>query len=161
MKLSSQLITLFGYPTEGTNVNNHKFDNIKGEPSAENKRALVDGMLAYHASHGHPRKTDIYSIFIKDDNNKPIAGVIVSFLWNGMHIDSLWVEESQRNKGLGRKLMELTEAEGVKRGSSVAYTDTFTWQAPEFYKKLGYVQYGVIDNFPEGNSLYYFSKKLR
>lgn len=102
----------------------------------------------------------IYSIFIKDTHHKPIGGVIVSFLWNGMHIDSLWVDAGYRNRGLGRKLMAMAETEAVKRGSTVAYTDTFTCQAPEFYKKLGYQQYGVIQDFPEGNCLYYLSKKL-
>lgn len=35
----------------------------------------------------------------------------------------------------------MAEKEGGKRGCTIAYTDTFTWQAPEFYKKLGYKEY--------------------
>ena len=56
--------------------------------------------------------------------------------------------------------MQKAEVEGVKRGCTFAYTDTFSWQAPEFYKKLGYVEYGKIKDFPIGNSLTYVYKKL-
>jgi ribosomal protein S18 acetylase RimI-like enzyme len=136
------------------------FEVANSEPNAENKQALVDGLLTYHKNHGHPRKTDVFSIFIKGSNNEPIGGIMVSFLWNGMHIDSLWVDEKYRKKGLGSKLMHMVEAEGIKRGSTVSYTDTFSWQAPEFYAKLGYSKYGEIKNFPKGNSLIYFKKDL-
>ncbi|MDO8608933.1 MAG: hypothetical protein Q7R95_00130 [bacterium] len=35
-----------------------------------------------------------------------------------------------------------------------------SWQAHGFYEKMGYKKYGKLDNFPEGNSLTYFDKKL-
>lgn len=102
----------------------------EGEPNPEDKKALVNGLLSYHASKGHPRKTEVYNIFLKDSNEKVVGGIIVSFLWNGMHIDSLWVDEELRGQGWGQKLMEEVEKEAVKRGCTIAYTDTFTWQAP-------------------------------
>jgi len=55
---------------------------------------------------------------------------------------------------------ENVEEEAIKRGCTIAYTNTFPWQAPEFYKKLGYKLYGKLDDFPEGSSLGYFSKRL-
>lgn len=138
-----------------------RFEISNGEPPETDKQVLSAGMLAYHASQGHPRKTDVYSIFLKDEANTVVGGVIVSFLWNGMAINSLWVDETLRGQGWGRKLMDMAEKEGIKRGCTVAYTDTFTWQAPGFYKKLGYSEYGKIDNFPPGNSLTYFKKGLK
>lgn len=131
-----------------------------GEPDVEDKKALANGLLSHHESQGHERKTDIFSIFLRDKNDKPLGGIILSFLWNGMHIDSLWVDESLRGQGWGQKLMEEAEKEGRKKGCTIAFTDTFTWQAPEFYKKLGYTEYGKLENYPLGNSLTYFSKNL-
>ena len=97
---------------------------------------------------------------MKDENKKVLGTVIVTFLWNGMEINSLWVDESIRKRGWGRKLMQAVEEEAIKRGCTIAYTNTFPWQAPEFYKKLGYKLYGKLDDFPEGSSLGYFSKRL-
>lgn len=141
-------------------MRNLRFVAKDGELDPEDKKALVNGLLSHHESQGHKRKTDIYSIFLKGANNKPLGGIIVSFLWNGMHIDSLWVDEPIRDQGWGQKLMEAAEKQAVKKGCTIAYTDTFTWQAPEFYKKLGYTEYGKLEGFPEGNSLTYFFKKL-
>jgi ribosomal protein S18 acetylase RimI-like enzyme len=131
-----------------------------GEPDPEDKKALVNGLLSHHEAQGHKRKTEVFSIFLKDENNKMLGGIMLSFLWGGMHIDSLWVDESARDQGWGKKLVEQAEREGRKRGCTIAYTDTFTWQAPEFYKKLGYLEYGKLEDFPDGNSLTYFFKKL-
>lgn len=137
-----------------------KIEKINGAPNAEDKQVMVNGMLAHHTNMGHPRKTDTYSILLKDKESEVKGTIIVSFLWNGMHIDSLWVDESIRNLGWGGKLMKMVEDEAIKRHCTIAYTDTFTWQAPQFYEKLGYHIYGKLENFPEGNSLSYYAKKL-
>lgn len=138
-----------------------KIETINGEPSPEDKKVMTAGMLVYHASKGYPRKTDSYSVVIKNKEAELKAVVMVSFLWNGMHIDSLWVDESVRGQNLGTKLMNMVEEEGINRGSTVSYTDTFTYQAPEFYEKLGYKLYGKLENFPENCSLNYYCKSLK
>jgi ribosomal protein S18 acetylase RimI-like enzyme len=137
-----------------------KFVARDGEPNPEDKQVMVDGLLAHHAKNGHPRKSETFSIFLKDQNEKVLGEVIVTFLWNGMAINSLWVDESIRKQGWGRKLMEAVEKEGKVHGCTVAYTDTFPWQAPGFYEKLGYSLYGKLDDFPKGFALSYYSKKL-
>ncbi len=133
----------------------------EGEPNPEDKKVIVDGLLENHASSGHPREPkEIFSILLKNNDGKLIGGVIASILWNGMEIDSLWIEKSLRGKGEGGKLIEAAEKEGLKRGCTISYTNTFSWQAPEFYEKMGYSLYGKLDGFPEGNSLSYYFKKL-
>lgn len=133
-------------------------ETISGEPNPQDKQLMSEGMLKHHASQGHPRKTNTFSILLKDSNGILKGVVVASILWNGMHIDTLWVDVTIRNQKWGSKLMKLVEKEGRSRGATVAYTDTFTWQAPGFYEKMGYSLYGKIDNFPPGNSLSYFSK---
>ena len=137
------------------------FSTTTEDLAPDDKKIMVDGMLAYHASKGHPRKADQYSVLIKNGDDKKLIGIVmVTFLWNGMQIGTLWVDETMRGQGLGKKLMEMAEAEGRKRGATFSYTDTFTWQAPGFYQKLGYKPYGKLDNFPKGHSLTYYYKNL-
>lgn len=138
-----------------------KLETINGKPNIEDQKVMIDGLLAYHASKGHPRNTENYSVILKDKNSKIRGMIIVSILWNGMHIDSLWVDEQVRNQDWGSKLMEMVEVEAIRRGCTISYTDTFTWQAPSFYEKLGYKLYGKLENFPKGNSLSYYSKNLK
>ena len=137
-----------------------KFITKEGDPDPKDFKALSSGLLAYHESKGHRRTWKTFSIFLKDNNNKPHAGIIATCTWNGMHIDSLWVDESIRGKEYGSTLMKMAENEGKKRGCTIAYTDTFSWQAGGFYEKLGYTVYGKLDGFPEDNSLTYYRKNL-
>jgi ribosomal protein S18 acetylase RimI-like enzyme len=141
-------------------MNDLQFETIEGEPNETDMQVLVDGMLSYHASKGHPRKVDTYSVTIKNDEGILVGCVMVSFLWNGMEIGSLWVDESMRGQGLGQKLMTMAEDEGRKRGATFAYTNTFTWQALGFYEKLGYSLYGKLEDFPADNQLSYYRKNL-
>jgi hypothetical protein len=38
--------------------------------------------------------------------------------------------------------------------------DTFGFQAPEFYRKLGYREFGRLDDFPAGHSRSWLTKAL-
>ena len=141
-------------------MTNLKFVTTDGDPNPQDKGLLVAGLLSHHSKNGHVRQTDTFSIFLKNDQDISVGGVILTILWGGLEISSLWVDESLRGQGWGKKLMAAAETEGIKRGCHVAYTNTFSWQAPEFYQKLGYTLFGKIDNFPKGCTLSYFQKKL-
>lgn len=139
---------------------NINFEITVGRPKFKDYKVLSDGMLLHHDKQGHRRVSEIVNIFLKDNHKKVRGGIIVTILWNGMEINSLWVEESLRKQGWGRKLVAAAEKEGKIRGCTIAYTNTFTWQAPDFYQKLGYKPFGKLDNFPPGNTLTYLYKKL-
>ena len=47
-----------------------------------------------------------------------------------------------------------------KRGVRNAYVDTFSFQAPEFYRKLGYREFGRLDDFPTGHRRSWLTKAL-
>jgi len=80
--------------------------------------------------------------------------------WNWLYINLMWLPEDLRGQGYGRQLLEMTEDEGRKRGAKYAYLDTFSFQAPEFYKKLGYQNFGKLEDFPPGHTRYFLMKSL-
>lgn len=133
---------------------------VVGSLSLGDKQILVDGMLDHHKFSGHIRKTDEHTILLKDAAGKVMGGIMPSFLWNDMRVETLWVDPDVRGQNWGQKLLFVGEAEGRKRGCTFSYTDSFTYQAPEFYKKQGYVEYGKLNDFPHGESLIYLKKEL-
>ena len=143
-----------------SNRRDSELELIEGNPSESIMSEISRGLLSHHAKSGHPRAEEVFHIVHRDEADAVRGGVVCSLLWGRMYIRSLWVDESLRGKGIGRKLMEMAEAEALKRGCTHAHTDTFSWQAPEFYKALGYEVYGVLENYPEGCSLTYVTKKL-
>lgn len=64
------------------------FTEINGELDPVDKETMVQGMLRHHVKKGHPRKTETYSVTLKNEQNKLLGCITVSFLYNGMHIDS-------------------------------------------------------------------------
>ena len=45
--------------------------------------------------------------------------------------------------------MAAAEGRAVERGCHSAWVDTFTFQAPGFYRKLGYAPFGELDYPPD------------
>ena len=89
-----------------------------------------------------------------------LAGAECASAWDWMHIKLLWVEESDRRKGYGSKLLKLIENEALKRKCYGIHLDTFSFQAKDFYLKSGFRIFGEIDNHPQGHKRYYLSKNL-
>jgi GNAT superfamily N-acetyltransferase len=100
------------------------------------------------------------AIFLRDSSGQTIAG-LYAYTWGGcLDIKLLWVSEGIRGRGLGAKLMDAAEQEAVARGCHVAMLDTHSFQAPEFYKKLGYDEIGVLDGYPLRHKKYFLKKTL-
>jgi ribosomal protein S18 acetylase RimI-like enzyme len=70
------------------------------------------------------------------------------------------VADEFRGKGYGSKVMQAAEKEARRRGVKNVYLDSFSFQAPGFYKKLGYREFGKLKNFPAGHSRSWLTKAL-
>ena len=78
-----------------------------------------------------------------------------------MHIDLLFVDENHRHQGLGRYLVEKVEREAKRLGAGMAQTDTFDFQAKDFYLEQGYEVFGEIENSHRpGHKWFYLKKTL-
>ena len=52
------------------------------------------------------------------------------------------------------------EAEARARDGTLVYLDTFTFQAPDFYRRLGYTVATTIEGFPDGIIKFLMTKRL-
>ena len=91
---------------------------------------------------------------------KIVGGVIGATYWDWLYVNLMWVREDLRGRGFGRQLLEKAETEARQRGAKRAYLDTFSFQAPAFYKKLGYEEFGRLEDFPAGHTRYFLVKTL-
>jgi GNAT superfamily N-acetyltransferase len=73
----------------------------------------------------------------------------------------LWVDDEHRRRGIGRRLMEATELEAVRRGCTLIYLDTFSFQAPGFYERLGFEIVAEFRGFPHGVCRFMLRKLVR
>ena len=99
--------------------------------------------------------------FIRDIEDKIIGGIRGSFNNSGwLYINAIWVDKEIRNKGYGTLLIQSIEKEAKAKGGTNSYLHTFSSQAPEFYKKLGYEVFAELENFHQEFSKIFLRKKL-
>ncbi len=94
------------------------------------------------------------------ENGRLQGGLIGHTHWGWLYIKLLWVAPQQRGSGLGRQLLLAAESEARQRGCHAAFVNTYSFQAPTFYQKLGYTIWGQLDNYPAGHQRIYLQKKL-
>lgn len=98
--------------------------------------------------------------FLRDDAGALVAG-ISGFTWGGYaKVEYLWIAESHRRAGLGRRLLGAAEDEARARGCALLVLDTHDFQAPGFYAKLGYEPCGRVEDIPRGSGQTWFKKSL-
>ena len=94
-----------------------------------------------------------------EENSQYKAGISFECYWGIMHINFLWVDKSLRGKGIGEALLVMVEKIAIEKECSIIHLETFTFQAPDFYKKYGFEEFGRLENIPEENSALHFMKK--
>jgi GNAT superfamily N-acetyltransferase len=97
---------------------------------------------------------------LRSPGEEIVGGVIGATYWDWLHVDLMWIKEEFRGRGYGHRLLMLAEEEARKRGAKNAYLDTFSFQAPDFYKQHGYRVFGELADFPTAHQRYFLTKEL-
>lgn len=133
---------------------------VSGAPSDQLIEVLGTGLTAHAAS------------FVDEPGFRPLtvvaqspagelAGAITGRVnWNWLHVSLLWVRAESRGQGLGALLLGRIEHEARKLGCERAHLDTFSYQAPEFYRTHGYREFARLADYPPGHTRLFLSKAL-
>jgi len=122
--------------------------------------AIGGGINSFNEEQAGAENAKRICFVIYDAEEKIAGGVIALTYWDWLYIDLMWLRADLRRHGYGSRLLALAEEEARKRGAKHAYLDTFSFQAPEFYKKQGYQVFGELKEFPKGHQRYFFTKEL-
>jgi ribosomal protein S18 acetylase RimI-like enzyme len=84
-------------------------------------------------------------VFARDADGSIIGGLLADTYWQYLEIHKLWVSEAHRKAGHASRLINAAGAEARRRGCEHAFLDTFSFQALGFYQKLGYSEFGRLE----------------
>src|SRR5262245_13158052 len=96
----------------------------------------------------------------KDESDNLVGGFRGEVFFHWLFVNVLFVEEPERRKGLGSRLLADGEARAREKGALHARLETFEWQAPGFYLKNGYRELWKVPNYFRGFSLSLMVKDL-
>lgn len=118
------------------------------------------GLSVYNEKKGGESNGQLLCFVLQAPDSEVVGGVIGETHWDWLYVNLMWIREDLRGKGYGHRLLTMAEGEARKRGARNAYLDTFSFQAPDFYKKHGYQVFGELKDFPAGHQRYYLTKEL-
>jgi GNAT superfamily N-acetyltransferase len=101
-----------------------------------------------------------FCFLVYGPNQEIAGGLIGETYWTWLYINILWLKDDLRGHGYGHRLLNMAEEEGRQRGAKNVYLDTFSFQAPDFYKQHGYHVFGELHDFPPGHQRYFLTKQL-
>jgi len=134
---------------------------VERSNSAAVSRELWRGLVRFNREQAGPLKYSRSVISVRGRKGRVLGGLILQSYWQESYIEMLWLSASARGKGLGSRLLKEAERHARRRGSRLIHLNTYSFQAPGFYEKLGYRRFGGISGSPQGKSRHFYVKRLR
>lgn len=136
----------------------------------ENMRAAnqteVDFLMGQLDSYNHSQKPYLREesqllSYVIEAEGRPVAGIVGYALpYQIGYLDTLFVQQEYRGKGLGTRLLEQLEQAMVQQGISLIQLATYDFQAPDFYQKHGYRVFGHLVYPQAGVEEYFLVKEI-
>ena len=133
---------------------------IEDEPRREDVALLDERLYEFNAAATGVDDGRWLAIFVRDADGEIVAGLL-GWTWGGTgFVQAIWVDRRLRGHGLGSRLIAAAEAEAVRRGCHQMHLDTHGYQAPGFYRKLGYEVIGELPGWPADDVRIFLRKRL-
>ena len=129
-------------------------------PELEAVLAIQRGLHAFNQATGGDYDRDPVTVLVQDADGKTLGGLLGLTFWGWLFIDWLFIQPELRGRGIGEELLARAEGIARERGAKHAYTDTFSFQAPGFWTRCGYQEFGRLDGMPKGHARIWFRKVL-
>jgi len=133
---------------------------ITDEIKKQDEDIIFKGLLEYNLARIEDKNPKDLGVYLLDETGKKVAGLIGNTHGNWLFIKFLWVGEKLRGHNIGSNILDKAEQTAKERGCAYSFLDTFSFQAPEFYKKHGYKEVFTLENYPVTGKRYYFTKTL-
>ena len=120
----------------------------------------IEAVLSQHSDEINEPWDPVPFRFSLKDGDRVCGGLMGNINRGWMFVSTLAVEADLRGQGWGEKLIGQAEDLARSRGCSGIWLDTFNYQAPGFYEKIGFSEFGRLPNYPDDQIRYFFKKEL-
>jgi GNAT superfamily N-acetyltransferase len=136
--------------------------SLADAPGPQAIATIDDGLGAYNATQvGYWDARELAVLLTEPGSTTVLGGVLARTALGLLFINLVFLPEQARAGGIGRRMIQAVEAEAVRRGCRAATLCTINFQAPGFYEKLGYEEFGRVECDPLGTSRVFMRKQLR
>ena len=130
------------------------------EHDASDAEAVLLRLRDFNVAHaGDPAYVPL-SLFLRDEGGAVAGGLLGDLYYGWLFVRILWVADEHRGGGHGERLVRAAEEEARARGCHAMWLDTFSFQAPGFYRRLGFQEFARLDEYPPGHARHFLWKPL-
>ena len=133
--------------------------SFENNPSWDDREFIDAALGDYNAPFLRDASWAYFGIFMRDDASAIRAGLIGNTYAGWLFINLLWVHRELRRGGVGSGLIAEAERFALTRSCHSAWVDTFSFQAPGFYPRLGYEVFATLD-YPPDHQRFFLKKRL-
>ncbi|EAC8105879.1 GNAT family N-acetyltransferase [Listeria monocytogenes] len=137
---------------------------IKEMSLEELEPRVIEGLLEHKERLGYdiPKSDAVHIGFAAlNESGEIVGGVTAKISYGELHVSLLSVDQNTQGSGVGSELMAQIERYGRANNCHHISLTTFSYQAPEFYKKCGFTELGRVKDFPiKGEEKFFFIKYL-
>ncbi len=133
---------------------------VTDAPDATAREAIVEPLRAFNAERTSLTDARPLAVLVKGADGGVRGGLWGRTVYGWLFVELLVIPAPWRGQGLGTEVMRRAEQEAIARGCHDAWLDTFEFQAPGFYAKLGYRCFGELADYPPGGRRYFMTKRL-
>ena len=130
-------------------------------PTDQDESIVQGGLADYNALKAGYRDWRPLAALLRDpDTGETLGGMIGRTSYGLLFIELVYLPETLRGQDIGSKLLSMMEQEGVARGCKSGFLLTITYQAPGFYERQGWAEFGRIPCEPPGTARVFMTKTL-
>jgi GNAT superfamily N-acetyltransferase len=134
---------------------------VRESADAQIRETLLNLMMTYNESKTGPSGFALLAVTLDDaQSGELIGGLWGRTVYDWLFVEFLFVPEHLRGRGFGTALLRTAEQTAVARGCIGACLDTFDFNAPGFYRRLGYEEFAALDSPRRGFSRHFFRKLI-
>lgn len=124
-------------------------------------RSIIAAGLRSHNNHhaGEPGNLPL-AVLLRNSAGEVVGGLWGSTYFRWLHVELLHIPPHYRHCSLGSTLIHVAEVTARVRDCVGVWLDTFSFQAPDFYERLGYTRFGTLKDFPPGHDRFFMWKPL-
>jgi GNAT superfamily N-acetyltransferase len=130
------------------------------EPRFEDIRHLEESIYAFNEQVTGISDGKLFGLFLRDTDGTVIGGVHGWTWGKTCYVRLLFVPAHLRNQGYGTRLMRAVQAEATDRQCDQVLLQTHDFQAPEFYRRLGFEIVARVPDYPHGHHSLTMVKRL-
>lgn len=120
---------------------------VDWSPDSRDHAALLKSLIRDNTARGGPSGHRNIAIIVRDpDTGEASSGIWGGILYGWLFIELLHVAVSDRHQGLGSRLLTAIENAAREQGCVGAWLSSYAFQAPGFYEKNGYEQFGELES---------------